>query len=174
MGGASGVRRFAPDATFAPMQCRHCDAPLAGDERFCPRCGHPLPTQRVSRNPAVVSGDVDVTLVAELQDEKRRLDRRLRELLDLADVRQLTAAEREEWAKTHRLWQRVTGALTRQMQYLEAREHYERRGGERRSEERRKQQVAIDVPERRSGQDRRRRERRSGADRRTPYPPTPP
>lgn len=156
------------------MTCRHCDAPLAGDERFCPQCGHPLPTRRVSQNPAVVSGDVDVTLVAELQEEKRKLDLRLRELLDLADIRQLSVSERDEWTKTHRLWQRITAALTRQMQYLEAREEYERRGGERRTEDRRKQQLAIDIPDRRSGVDRRLRDRRSGADRRTPYPPAPP
>ena len=150
--------------------CRNCDAPVERDARFCMQCGHPLPGRRISQADAVVSGDIDVSLVAELKQEKERLDRQLRGLLDVAEKRDLTAAEREEWKRAHKLWERVRAQLTRQMQYLSARTSRERRSTERRRGERRKQQIAIDVPDRRREPDRRRTQRRSGVDRREPFP----
>ena len=151
--------------------CRHCDAPITDDAQFCMQCGYPLPGRRISQVEAVVSGDVDVTLVAELKHEKERLDERLRQLLDTAEKRALTDAERDDWKRSHKLWERVRAALTREMQYLSAREAHERRTAERRLGDRRKQQIAIDGPERRSGRKHRGTERRSGRDRRDPFPP---
>ena len=86
-----------PEATRAT--CRHCDAALPDDARFCPKCGHPLPGRRISGTQAVVTGEVDVTLVAELRQEKERLDKDVRRLLDIAHRRDLNANEPDE-AKT--------------------------------------------------------------------------
>lgn len=157
----------------ATTACLHCDTAVTDDDRFCPGCGRPLPARRVSREAPVAQGDVDLTVVAELRREKERLDGVLGGLLDTAEHRQLTAEERAEWTRCYPLWRRVCTALTREMQYLAAREEQERRQVDRRQGERRQETVPVAFADRRSGTDRRRGERRSGVDRRDPFPTSP-
>lgn len=157
------------------MYCTECGALVDAATRFCPACRRPLPTQRASRLRAIVGPEVDLAALGKLRAEKERLEAELQALLDRAHGGTLTGADRARWGEVRGRWVAVRDDLTRRMQYMEARRAHERRERERRSGERRRQQTALEFPDRRTGTDRRAADdRRSGSDRRHPFPPEPP
>jgi hypothetical protein len=156
-------------------KCPFCGVPNEPDAHFCEQCGRKLASQRVSAQKAILEDDFDLSTIDRLRAEKQRLSRELTAMLELATDRDLTASERRSWTAVRKAWQDVTAELTARLQYLSARQEQDRRqGGERRTSDRRKEQVAIEIPQRRSGMSKRQGERRSGRDRRDPYRDTEP
>jgi hypothetical protein len=154
------------------MNCRTCHAPIDPETRFCPQCGIPLPgatAGQVSSQKALEGPEFDVAEVTRLRAEKDRLSQELHGMIIAAQERELTSAERRQWSDMYTKWRDVSYLITARMDYLFARQEHDRRQQERRRGERRKQQMAIEIPERREDDDRRQGERRSGDDRRDPF-----
>jgi predicted amidophosphoribosyltransferase len=149
--------------------CPSCKLEVETADRFCARCGFPLVASRASKQAAVLSGEFDVDELVRLREEKNRLSRELKTMLDRAAAQPLAPSDQAAFDDLRSRFNQVSERITRQVQYLAARLDFERRQSGRREGERRKQQAALDVPERRSGSERRIGERRSGSDRRRPF-----
>ena len=153
------------------MHCLACQAPITPDDRFCPQCGQPLPSvdpEKVFERAAVTHGALDVEELTRLRAEEERLSADLREIMRRGAGRDLTPHERKIWDTVHAQWSSVSSDITARMQHVAARRAHDRRSKQQRQSERRKQHVAIEIPERRTGGDRRTTERRR-TDRRAPF-----
>ena len=154
------------------MNCRACHAPIEPETRFCPQCGIPLPGADANQalpQKALGGPELDVAELTRLRAEKDRLSQELQGLIIAARERELTSAERRQWADMYTKWRDVSYLITARMDYVFARQEHDRRQQERRRGDRRKQQIAIDGADRRAPEDRREGNRRSGDDRRDPF-----
>ncbi len=154
------------------MLCLACQAPITPDNRFCPQCGQPMPSvdpEKVIERAAVMRGSLDVEGLTRLRAEEKRLSADLREIMRRGAGRDLTPHERKIWDAVHSRWSSVSSDITARMQQISARRAHDRRSIQQRQSERRKQHITIEIPERRTGGDRRTTERRR-TDRRAPFP----
>ena len=156
------------------MPCYACQAAVAANDRFCVKCGQPIPQRppRPAGQYAAVLGDFDVDGLSKLREEKSTLSKALQDMFSQIGGRDMSAEERADWNELRERWRAVSDEITKRMQQFNARADFDRRAGDRRKDARRRQRVSIDVQERRAGKDRREKERRD-TDRRDPYPPAP-
>lgn len=94
-----------------PLSCRSCAASVAPANRFCPACGELYPakpdTEAAGTPLSEVAGDV-----APLVREKALLGAELEELAAQSGLRDLTSAERAQWARAYTRWRDVSSDVT--------------------------------------------------------------
>jgi hypothetical protein len=104
------------------MPCRACHAPIGGTDRFCRKCGEPLPN-----DPDPRTVEVDVGRLTELREEKERVSGALHSMLEQAQERNLTPEERRDWSSGYARWRDLTFQITKMMDSLSPRAPDERR-----------------------------------------------
>jgi hypothetical protein len=104
------------------MPCRACAAVVNPTDRFCSECGEPLPSDPPPRTVAL-----DVAELSRLRAEKERISGELNSLLEEAQERNLTPAERRDWSNRYARWRELTYQITRLMDALSPRSGEDRR-----------------------------------------------
>jgi hypothetical protein len=132
------------------MPCRACAAPIADADRFCPKCGEPLPADP---EPRAADLAVDVAELSRLREEKERVSGELHSLLEEGQSRNLTSEERRDWSNRYARWRELTYQITRIMNALSPRAADDRRSSS--GPHMAAQLVPGQAPERRQGDDRR-------------------